>query len=76
MIISQRKRQKKYTDNDMHENIDPKIQNMKKIQVPRMNLHEGVLKNIQGVLVTELQNIFWWVCKVQFDEKCTNIYFI
>ena len=58
VIISQRKRQKKYTDNDMHENIDPKIQNMTKIQVPRMNLHEGVLKNIQGVLVTELQNIF------------------
>ena len=29
----------RYTDNDMHENIEPKIQKMSKIQVLRMILH-------------------------------------
>ena len=32
----------------MHKNIEPKIQNMSKIQVLRMIIYEGVQKKIQG----------------------------
>ena len=46
MTISKRNRQrKKYTDNNAHANIDPNVQNMSKIQVLRMILHEGAQKN-------------------------------
>ena len=46
VTISKRNRQRrKYTDNNAHASIDPNVQNMSKIQVLRMILHEGAQKN-------------------------------
>ena len=45
-----------YIDNDVHANIDPKLQNMSKIQLLRRIFHEGVRKNIQGSFVEFQKN--------------------
>ena len=41
-IIKKETREKKYTDNDVHANIDPKLQKMSKVQLKIIILHEGV----------------------------------
>ena len=43
-LINKEAKKTKYTDNNVHENIDPKLQNMSEIQVLIMVLSEEVKK--------------------------------
>ena len=51
----------KYTYNDVHTQIDPKLQKMSKVQVPIMILHEGVHKKIQGGFVEFQKNFIGYI---------------
>ena len=61
-LMKKETNKKKYIDNYVHAKIDPKLQNMSKVQVLRMVLHEGMQKNIQGGFV-------------EFQKKSRQFYF-